>query len=434
MRSAEQLAALQEACFRRTAEKLQPGYREQLSPQDVQATRRHISENLAELLAESGLFLSQVEQELLVARVLDDILYSGPITGLLRDPDVSEIFINGPDKVYVNEGGRRRPTDVRFRDEAHLLQTIEGLIAPTGRPLSKGPVIDRQLPDGTRVTVVLPPLSAQGAVVTIRKSPVDLFSVDDLVQLGTLSPEMALFLKACVRAKINILVAGGRGAGKTALLNVLGSFIPEWERIITVEETPGLRLPHEHVVNLVWSQAAGEAKACEGADTESEAAQQALLQALLLRPDRLLVDPVQGTEAVTLLQAMNRGNEGTIFTMYGQSAADAIGRLETLVMTGAPDLPLAAVQRQVSRSVQLVVHVATLRDNSRKVTKICEAVRTGTGLPVLRDLFVYENHGMGPLGRIAGVHQATGIVPRFLAQLDAAGEALPREIFKASSL
>src|SRR5690606_9745140 len=141
-----------------------------------------LSENLAELLAESGLFLSQVEQELLVARVLDDVLYSGPITGLLRDPDVSEIFINGPDKVYVNEGGRRRPTDVRFRDEAHLLQTIEGLIAPTGRPLSKGPVIDRQLPDGTRVTVVLPPLSAQGAVVTIRKFPVDLFSVDDLVQ------------------------------------------------------------------------------------------------------------------------------------------------------------------------------------------------------------------------------------------------------------
>src|SRR5690606_13605578 len=159
-------------------------------------------------------------------------------------------------------------TDVRFRDEAHLLQTIEGLIAPTGRPLSKGPVIDRQLPDGTRVTVVLPPLSAQGAVVTIRKFPVDLFSVDDLVQLGTLSPEMALFVKACVRAKINILVAGGRGSGKTAMLNVLGSFIPETERIITVEETPGLRLSQEQVVNLVWSQAAGEAKACEGADTE----------------------------------------------------------------------------------------------------------------------------------------------------------------------
>lgn len=446
MKSNDALLAVEAACRRRVIEEFGTGIPGQVTPIQVRSARQFAQSNLDRLLAQAGLFLSPIESEIMVAQILDDLFYAGPITQLLCDPEVQEILINGPQKVYVKRGGHVEASSVRFRDEDHLFRSVESLVLLTGRPLGNAPFSERELPDGTRLSVVMPPLSACGTAVTIQKPTLEEFSADDLVAIGTMTAPMAIFLKACVKARINIMVAGSRDSGRTTTLNMLSNFIPAHERVISLEKTTLLQIRQQNAVRLTRSPGAAnpasnghslaEVQKVAGSESEGWPAgrQSSLGQVLKLLPQRLLIDEVQSDEALELLEAMHGGTDGTMFTLYGHSPVDALTRLETMALSADAQLSPLAVQRLLGRTVQLAVHLAQLRDGSRKVTRICEVVRSEGGQPVLRDLFVFDNHGIGSTGRIVGEHKATGIAPRFLAQLDAAGEPIPRYIFEHDPL
>lgn len=390
-----------------------------LSPDEVTRTARSLLETL-------GLRLPRPEQERLLEELNQEILGYGPLTPLLQDPTITEIMVNGPKQVYIERNGLLEKVDISFRDEAHLRQIIDRIVAPLGRRIDESsPYVDARLPDGSRVNAVIPPLSLVGPVLTIRKFYSNPFTMEDLINLGSLTPAMARFLEGCVKARLNIIVSGGTGSGKTTLLNVLSSFIPSSERIITIEDAAELKLQQEHVVRLEYRPPNIEGK---GEVTIRDLVR----NALRMRPDRIIVGEVRGGEALDMLQAMNTGHEGSLSTAHANSPRELLSRLETMVLMAGMDLPVRAIREQIAAALDIIVHTARLRDGSRKITHIAEVQGMEGDVIVLQDLYIFRQTGIDREGKVQGQFICTGLRPRCADKLMAAGVELDHRIFAPS--
>lgn len=384
--------------------------------------KRKVVDLVYTFIDQEGWPLSRAERQRIAGDVLDEILGYGPITPLLNDPEVTEIMVNGPHQVYVERYGRLEKTDVSFRDAAHVMRVIEKIVAPIGRRVDESmPMVDARLPDGSRVNVIIPPLALNGPTITIRKFYRERLGINDLMRLGTLTPEMARFLEACVRGRLNIIVSGGTGSGKTTTLNVLSSFIPADERIVTIEDAAELQLQQEHVVTLESRPPNIEGK---GQITIRDLVR----NALRMRPDRIIVGEVRGGEALDMLQAMNTGHEGSLSTVHANSPRDALARIETMVLMAGMDLPVRAIREQIAAAIDLIVHQSRLKDGSRRITHITEVQGLEGQVILLQDLFVFRQRGVQQ-ERIVGDFAPTGIRPKFVDRLEARGINLPHEIF-----
>ncbi|NLU51104.1 MAG: CpaF family protein [Syntrophomonadaceae bacterium] len=373
---------------------------------------------------EAGVIL-RGERDRIIARVIDEVLGFGPINPLLEDDEVSEVMVNGPNQVYVEKKGKLQLTEVTFRDDEHVLHVIEKIISPLGRRVDESmPMVDARLPDGSRVNAIIPPLALNGPTITIRKFSSNPLQIEDLIRFGTLTPAMAKFLEACVKGRLNIVVSGGTGAGKTSTLNVLSSFIPGDERIITIEDAAELKLNQEHVVSLETRPPNIEGK---GAITIRDLVR----NALRMRPERIVVGECRGGEALDMLQAMNTGHDGSLTTGHANSPRDMIARLETMVLMAGMDLPVRAIREQIASAIDIIVQQSRLKDGSRKITHITEVVGMEGDVVVLQDIFVYEQTGMDNKGKVIGRHRATGIRPKCMEQLVASGMVLPPDIFES---
>lgn len=397
---------------------------ELLDSRDKKEIVRQTIENLIiEKLGAEEKPLSRTEREMILKDLLDEVLGYGPIQSLLDDPTVTEVMVNGAAQVYCERNGRLSLTDIQFYDDNHVLRIIEKIVAPIGRRIDEStPMVDARLPDGSRVNAIIPPLSLVGPTLTIRKFARDPFTVEDLISFGTLTREMADFLKACVEARLNIIVSGGTGSGKTTTLNVLSSFIPESERIITVEDAAELQLRQEHVVTLESRPPNIEGK---GAITIRDLVK----NCLRMRPDRIVVGECRAGETLDMLQAMNTGHDGSLTTGHANSPRDILSRLETMVLMAGMDLPVRAIREQIASAIHLIVQQSRMRDGSRKITHLTEVVGMEGDKITLQDIFVFKQLGVGEDGHVIGEHVPTGILPKFLSLIDAEGISLSREIF-----
>jgi pilus assembly protein CpaF len=391
---------------------------------DEALLRRRVEELVEEKLRSDKLPFSRQMRNRLISDMADEILGFGPIEPLLRDPTVTEVMVNRPDQVYCERFGKLELTDIQFRDLQHIRHVIDKIVTPLGRRVDESsPMVDARLPDGSRVNAIISPLSLNGPVLTIRKFSVDPYTVEDLIGFGTLTQGMAAFLAACVKIKLNVLVSGGSGAGKTTLLNVLSSFIPEGERVVTVEDAAELKLHQPHVVRLESRppniEGKGEIKIRD-----------LVRNCLRMRPDRIVVGEVRGGEALDMLQAMNTGHEGSISTVHSNTPRDALARLETMVMMSGMDLPSRAIREQIAAAVHLIVQIGRLSDGSRKVISVTEIQGMEGNVIVLQDLFTFQQKGIGEGGKVLGTMQATGMVPKFIDRFTSASIHLPAEIFK----
>ena len=394
---------------------------------DEALLRRRVEELVEEKLRSEKLPFSRQMRNRLVSDMADEILGFGPIEPLLRDPTVTEVMVNRPDQVYCERFGKLELTDIQFRDLEHIRHVIDKIVTPLGRRVDESsPMVDARLPDGSRVNAIISPLSLNGPVLTIRKFSVDPYTVEDLIGFGTITQGMAAFLAACVKIKLNILVSGGSGAGKTTLLNVLSSFIPEGERVVTVEDAAELKLHQPHVVRLESRppniEGKGEIKIRD-----------LVRNCLRMRPDRIVVGEVRGGEALDMLQAMNTGHEGSISTVHSNTPRDALARLETMVIMSGMDLPSRAIREQVAAAIHMIVQIGRLSDGSRKVISVTEIQGMEGNVIVLQDLFAFQQKGIGEGGKVLGTMQATGMVPRFIDRFNASGIHLPADIFKRTS-
>jgi pilus assembly protein CpaF len=382
-----------------------------------------INKHLKSVYDQAHISLPEDMQDLVIQDVLNDMIGYGPIQPLLDDIDVSEVMVNGPKKVYVEKKGKLTRTDVTFDDDAHVMRIIDRIILPLGRRLDpESPTVDARLPDGSRVNAVAPPVALDGPSITIRKFRKDKLKIAELVQYGSLTQNMADFLNACVLARLNIVISGGTGSGKTTLLNVLSGFIPEDERIITIEDTAELQLQQDHVLRMETRPPSKEG----GAETTIR---DLVRNSLRMRPDRIVVGECRGGETLDMLQAMNTGHDGSLTTVHANSPRDAISRLETLVLMAGLELPLKVVRQQISSAVDLIVQQTRLRDGARKVTAITEVAGMEGDIVVLTDIFKFEQTGLGEAGKVLGELKATGIRPLFSPRLEAAGYKLGSEIF-----
>ena len=368
--------------------------------------------------------LSAEDRRRLISEITDEVLGHGPLQPYLDDPAVSEVMVNGPDSVYVERNGRISRTTASFADEQHLRQVIERIVSRVGRRIDESsPLVDARLADGSRVNAVIPPLAFSGSTLTIRKFSRDPFQIADLISFGTMSPEMAELLRACVEARLNIVVSGGTGTGKTTLLNVLSSFIPENERIITIEDAVELQLQQEHVVRLESRPPNIEGK---GEITIRDLVR----NSLRMRPDRIVVGEVRGGESLDMLQAMNTGHDGSLSTVHANTPRDAIARLETLVLMAGMDLPLRAVREQVASAVDVIVQISRLRDGTRRVTHVTEVQGLEGDTVTLQDAFLFDySAGTDLNGRFLGRAVPTGVRPRFTERFAELGINLSSRVF-----
>ncbi|MDD3269412.1 MAG: CpaF family protein [Syntrophomonadaceae bacterium] len=366
---------------------------------------------------------SRQDKEGVIQQVLDEVFGFGPITPLLNDESISEIMVNGPQQVYVEKKGKLIISPVVFRDNEHLYTIIERIISPLGRRLDESmPMVDARLPDGSRVNAIIPPLALNGCVLTIRKFSSQLLKVEDLIRNNTLTPQMAKFLEACVKGRLNMIVSGGTGAGKTSTLNIISSFIPSDDRIITIEDSAELDLKQEHIVSLETRPA--------NIDRRGEISIRDLVRnSLRMRPDRLVVGEVRGGEALDMLQAMNTGHDGSLTTGHSNAPRDMISRLETMVLMAGIDFPVKAIREQITSALDIIVHQARLQDGSRKITHITEVLGMEGDIISLQDIFVFEQKGIDERGKVIGRHRATGIKPRCMEKLLAQGIVLPLDFF-----
>jgi len=362
-------------------------------------------------------------KEEVVAHVVDDVTGHGPIEPLLRDPSVSEVMVNAPDEVYYERDGIIYESDIVFRDQAHINRVVDRIVASIGRHVDEAsPMVDARLQDGSRVNVIIPPLVPKSPVVTIRKFRGDRYTIDDLMKIGTLPEGMAQLLEASVRAKLNIVISGGTGTGKTTLLNALSAFIPERERIVTVEDPIELKLQQRHVISAEARPASIEGR--------GEVTQRALVRnALRMRPDRIIVGEVRGPEAFDMMQAMNTGHEGSLTTVHANSPRDALARIENMVLMSGFELPVMVIREQMASALHVIVHLNRLVDGTRKVVQLTEVSGMEGNLVTLQDIFIYRQTGIDPQGRVVGELRATGIRPKFADRLHAFGMDLSEDIF-----
>ncbi len=391
---------------------------------------RYISEQVAllvdQVLTGSDSAFTRSEYHRMVGEVVSEISGYGPITGLLSDHTVNEVMVNGPNQVYVERMGKIELTDITFRDEAHVLHIIDRIIAPLGRRIDESsPMVDGRLPDGSRVNATISPVSLSGPVLTIRKFATVPLSMSDLIRFGTLSTDMAVLIRACVEGRLNMIVGGGTATGKTTTLNVLSSFIPNNERIITIEDAAELRLQQEHVVRLESRPANIEGKG-------RISIRDLVINSLRMRPDRLVVGEVRGGEALDMLQAMNTGHDGSLTTGHANSPRDLLSRLETMVLMAGMELPLRAIREQIVSAIDLIVYQSRFKDGSRKITKITEVVGMEGEVITLQDIFYFEERGMSEDGRVLGTFKPTGVMPRFLSLLEGKGLQIPTSVFAQS--
>lgn len=375
------------------------------------------------LINVEGIPLTRVEREKLVLEIQHETLGLGPLEPLLQDTEIADILVNGPGQVYVEKNGRLEKTEVAFKDDDHLMAIIERIVAKVGRRVDESsPLVDARLPDGSRVNVIIPPLSLDGPVVSIRRFGVSPLKMDNLIANQSLTEEMSRTFDAMVKSRLNILISGGTGAGKTTLLNILSASIPGTERIVTIEDSAELILQQDHVVRLETRPPNIEGK---GTVTQRDLVR----NSLRMRPDRIVVGEVRGGEALDMLQAMNTGHDGSISTIHANSPRDALSRLETMVLMAGFDLPSRAIREQVSSAVNVIIQVARLSDGARKIIKVSEVTGMEGDVLVMHDIFIFEKQGFDEEGRVTGSFHPTGVRPKFLDTVHTAGIHLESEIF-----
>jgi pilus assembly protein CpaF len=384
----------------------------------------NVRRTLQEVLQRDNTPLTVTDRTRIAQEVADDILGYGPLEPFLRDTDVTEIMVNGYDSIYVEREGMLSPVEGGFNDEAHLRRTIDKIVGRVGRRVDESsPMVDARLPDGSRVNAIIPPLALDGSLLTVRKFASDPYEVEDLVGFGTITQVAADFLDACVRGKLNILVAGGTGAGKTTTLNVLSRFIPETERIVTIEDAAELQLHQEHVLRL-------EARPPNIEGKGEVRIRDLVRNALRMRPDRIVVGEVRDAAALDMLQAMNTGHDGSICTVHANSPRDVLARVETMVLMGGVDLPMRAIREQVASAIDLIVQQTRFKDGTRHVTHVTEVVGMEGDIITMQDLFVFDfSAGYDEQGHALGTLRSTGLRPKFLDKLAAAGVSVPAEVF-----
>lgn len=382
-----------------------------------------IKQRLDDVYVQTKVTLPEDIRQQIYNEILDEMTGFGPIQPLLDDPDVSEVMVNGPKKVFVEKNGKVSKSGITFDDDDHVSRIIDRIILPLGRRVdADSPTVDARLPDGSRVNAVIRPVSIDGPCITIRKFKKDKLSIDQLVKFGSISQNMADFVRACVISHLNIVISGGTGSGKTTLLNVLSSFIPEHERIVTIEDAAELQLQQDHVLRLETKVANTDGR---GAVTIRDLVK----NSLRMRPDRIVVGECRGGEALDMLQAMNTGHDGSLTTLHANTPRDALSRIETMVLMAGMDLPLKVVRQQISSAVDLIIQQTRLKDGSRKVTAITEVAGMEGDTVVLTDIFKFEQTSISQDGKIIGELRATGIRPIFTPRLEAAGFKLSGEIY-----
>jgi pilus assembly protein CpaF len=358
------------------------------------------------------------EKERIVQRVVDEAIALGPIEPLLADPTISEVMVNAPDEVFYERDGVIYLSDVRFRDKVHIMRIIDRIIAPLGRRVDEtSPYVDARLPDGSRVNVIIPPLVPKSPILTIRKFRPDKYTMADLLANDTLTEQLADFLQACIRLRLNTVISGGTGTGKTTLLNAVSGFIPSSERIVTIEDPIELRLQQSHVISM-------EARA-PNIEGKNEVTQRDLFRnALRMRPDRIIVGEVRGAEAFDMMQAMNTGHEGSLTTVHSNSTRDALARIENMILMAGLDLPIRAIREQMAAALHIMVHLSRSADGRRRVTAVSEITGMESQIVTMQDLFRFEQIGLDGDGRLTGILQPTGIMPTFVDRLTRSGITL----------
>ena len=389
--------------------------------------RQQVEDIFNSILDSENIVLTRTERARMFESIAADILGFGPLETLLNDPEISEIMVNGPRSIYVERKGKLTKSDVIFNNDEHVMRVIDRIISPLGRRCDESsPMVDARLPDGSRVNAVIRPISLVGPCLSIRKFKKEGITVEDMIRFGTLSREMAEFLSACVRGRLNIVVSGGTGSGKTTTLNALSSFIPEDERIITVENAAELQLRQDHVVTLESRPPNVEGKG-------EISIRDLVINCLRMRPERIVVGECRGGEALEMLQAMNTGHDGSMTTLHANTPRDAIARIETMVLMAGMDLPVRAIREQIASAINVIVQQARLKDGSRKIINITEVQGMEGDVVVLQDVFVFEQTGLDERGKIIGQLRPTGIRPKFVELFEAQNIYLPPNVFGYAS-
>jgi pilus assembly protein CpaF len=388
------------------------------------ALRKDIRRVIEHLCDTENPLLNRMERERLIDEILDETLGFGPLEALLKDPTISDILINGPHNIFVERRGKLEKTEIKFRDNDHLLQIIDRIVSKIGRRVDEtSPMVDARLPDGSRVNAIIPPLALDGPTVSIRRFGSNPLKLEDLLNYKAFTPEMAMLMEACIKARLNVLISGGTGCGKTTLLNTLSSFIPNDERVITIEDAAELQLQQEHVVRLETRPPNIEGK---GAVTTRDLVR----NALRMRPERIIIGECRGAESLDMLQAMNTGHAGSMTTLHANNPREALSRLETMIMMGGFEMPIKAMRQQIASAIDVIIQANRLQGGPRKVTSITEVLNMEQDVIIMQDIFRFKQLGIDQNGRAFGQFESTGVRPSFVGRLESKGIKLPSNLFQ----